>query len=724
MKEQADADLTSHRLGTVRLEPSGPVTAGCVGEWTFRYTVGSYGIDEHGTIKLVQRFASDWEEPQFDNPEGLGFTTVATDGQARLAVSYQRKAHQRPWTKGLVIDIYDGFLAPRDTVTVVLGDQGQGSPGIRAQTFQETAHEFRFLVDPTNAHVVERLPSSPTIPVVAGMPSRLVCILPTDATVGKRVRISVKGEDRWGNPTEPPNSLLLSWEGEGDVAIEEKHLIFRSSGSGHVVASGKDDEAILCCRSNPITAHDSKPRYGRFWGDLHAQTEATVGTGTEREYFTFGRDIACLDFTSHQGNDFQMSDEDWQRLNETVREFHEDGRFVVFPGYEWSANTPAGGDRNVFFREEGWPIIRSKNWQIPETTEDEVTPAHPADVLFRRIRDRIDLDQVLLGSHVGGRYADVRQYFDSQLGPLVEIVSCWGVFEWMLWDALAKGYFVGVMCNSDGHKGRPGAEGPGAGEFGIGNGLTCALAESLTRESVFAALKARRCYGTTGPRIDLSFDICGHPMGSIIQTRQSKLQVRAGVRGTAPLESLSLLQGKEVQETARPKAFAALGKSNRVRVSWSGSRIRGRGRRAVWDGAIRLTGAKVVKATPFAFDSAADGIRKQTDREVVFSSSTTGDRDGIDLFLDQASGGTLEFQSAVGSCGADLAKLGEEKQRFDMGGLDMEVVVERYPEQLTVFSTELETEIQFSGAGATPYLVKAVQEDGHMAWSSPIYVSP
>jgi hypothetical protein len=24
----------------------------------------------------------------------------------------------------------------------------------------------------------------------------------------------------------------------------------------------------------------------------------------------------------------------------------------------------------------------------------------------------------------------------------------------------------------------------------------------------------------------------------------------------------------------------------------------------------------------------------------------------------------------------------------------------------------------------TPYFVKAVQEDGHMAWSSPIYVKP
>ncbi len=722
MKEKAEVDLISRRLGTVTLEPTVPVVAGSVGQWTFTYRVGSYGIDEHGTIKLVQRFASDWEEPQFSRPEDPGYTTVQTDGDAKLGVAYGRKAYQRPWTKGLVIDIYDGYLAPGNTVTIVLGDQRWGSPGIRAQTFQETAHEFRFLVDPTNAHVVKRLPTSPVIPVVAGMPSGLVCILPTYSTVDETVEAFVKGEDQWGNPTQPPEPLSLIWEGEGEVRIEGKHLNFRSPGTGHIVASGRADGKIRFCRSNPITAYKTEPQYGKYWGDLHGQTAATVGTGTEREYFTFGRDVARLDFTSHQGNDFQMNDADWQRLNDTAKEFQEDGKFVVFPGYEWSANTPAGGDRNVFYREEGWPIIRSKHWQIPESAEDEITPAHPADVFFQRVREQIDLDHVLLGSHVGGRYADVRRYFDQDLGPLVEIVSCWGVFEWMLWDALEKGYIVGVMCNSDGHKGRPGAEGPGAGEFGISNGLTCVLAELLNRESIFAALRARRCYGTTGPRIDLSFDIAGHPMGSMIQTERRKLGVRASVVGTAPLESISLMRGREIVETVQPAAFASVGESNRVRVSWRGSRIRGRGRRVVWDGSIRLTDAKILRATPFAFDAATDGIRTKTDRKVAFSSSTTGDTDGIDLKLDQAQKGTLSFQSEAGSCAVDLPKLGREKQRFEMGGLDMEVVVERYPEELTVFAADLETEIETSAAGTTPYLVKAVQEDGHVAWSSPIYV--
>jgi len=33
---------------------------------------------------------------------------------------------------------------------------------------------------------------------------------------------------------------------------------------------------------------------------------------------------------------------------------------------------------------------------------------------------------------VGGRYANLLNYFDQELITLVELMSCWGVFEWML----------------------------------------------------------------------------------------------------------------------------------------------------------------------------------------------------------------------------------------------------------------------------------------------------
>jgi hypothetical protein len=712
-------DLVSERLGTVALEPEGPVVAGTVGQWRLVYTVGSYGFDEGGTIKLSQRFASDWQVPQFDQPDQPAYTTVSTSGAAKLRPYYSEKAHERPWWNCIVIDVYDGCLAPGDTVTLTLGDQGHGSPGIRAQTFQESAHEFRLLVDPTNACVPRPLPTSPRFPIVADAPVALICLVPSQALVGEPVEAFVRGVDRWGNPAPVSGDVAVAWEGTGDVRLEGRRLTFDRPGAGYLLVKA-DGQAG---RSNPITAHAGRPTFSRFWGDLHAQSEATVGTGTEEEYFAFARDQARLDFCSHQGNDFQVTDADWARLNQTIERHHQDGRFVVFPGYEWSGNTSAGGDHNVIYRREGLPILRSSHWQIPATPEDALTPAHPADVLFERLRQHAGPENVVVAAHVGGRYADVRRTFDPALCRLVEVVSCWGVFEWLLWDALEEGHIVGVTCNSDGHKGRPGAEGPGVGEFGIGNGLTCVLAPELTRQAVFEALRERRCYGTTGPRIDLSFEMDGRPMGTVLPWRE-KARVRASVVGTAPLESLGLHRGRALIQEVRPVAFQSLAGSRRVRVSWGGARMRGRGRRATWDGHIGLEGVRLTRLEPFAFDAPTDGIVDQGADRIEFRSRTTGDRDGVDLWLDQAGRGNLFIESPLGSCVVALEQLqgAANRQVFDLGGLGLGICVERYPERLVDLSATLDCEVEPPADRSAPYLVKAVQSDGHMAWSSPIYI--
>jgi hypothetical protein len=705
-------------LGSVSLEPCEPVVAGSVGQWTICYTVGDAGIDEGGTIKLAKRFASDWEKPQFDRPTDSGYTTVVTDGPAKLAVRFAKKAHDRPWMNWcIVIDVYDGSLSPGDMVTIMLGDRSGGSPGIRAQTFIESHHDFRIFADPTNAAVARPVPDSPTIEVVAGEPVELVVIVPTEAVVDEWVRVRSKGQDRWMNPTPIPADAELSWTGAGEVEWDGNAFRVIEPGSGRIVLKA----GRLVAGSNPITATPEAPVLKHFWGDLHAQSDATVGTGTEEEYFRFCRDEAFSDIASHQGNDFQMNDEDWARLNLAVKEFNEPGRFVVLPGYEWSANTPAGGDRNVFYSEDDQPIYRSSHWQIPEVAESSQTPAHPANELFARIREN---GKAILGAHVGGRYADIRKYFDQDICPLVEVLSCWGVFEWLLWDAFEKGYIVGVMANSDGHKGRPGAEGPGAGDFGIAGGLTCVLAEELTREAVFEALKQRRCYGTSGPRIDLRFTVDGQPMGSVINKGGAELDLCARVKGSGDLEGLVLYRGREIVEVVRPKAFADLTATRRIRVTWEGARMRGRGRRIDWSGSLTVTGAKILRAETVAFDSPADGIRKIDESKITFGSRTTGDVDGIDLWLESTTAARITLACEPGTFTADTAELREQRgeQSWELEGLDQRVSIRLYPEESTELELELERKVSATAGGLTPYFVKAIQTDGHAAWSSPIYI--
>ena len=57
------------------------------------------------------------------------------------------------------------------------------------------------------------------------------------------------------------------------------------------------------------------------------------------------------------------------------------------------------------------------------------------------------------------------------------------------------------------------------------------LSEELTREAVFDALAARRCYATTGTRSIVTFTVNGAPMGSAIAptaTRHIEAHVIAG----------------------------------------------------------------------------------------------------------------------------------------------------------------------------------------------------
>lgn len=718
MSQYARADRSGKLLGVVELSPHLPVVAGQMGTWTLIYTVGEYGIDEGGTIKLAHRFASDWQPPQFDQPGESGYTTISTSGNAKLAVRYDRKGHHRPWLKCIVIDVYDGSLAPGDTVTIVLGDTSGGGPGIRAQTFQESAHCFQFFVDPTNACQAQPLPDCPAVPIVPGEAVSLVLTLPSQAKLGEQVGVHLLGQDPWSNPASISMDMKLRWDGTAQAAVSQQSVIPQTPGWGRVIAHWKGNEYA----SNPICISDHHQPYKRWWGDLHAQTDATVGTGTEEEYFLFARDVARLDFASHQGNDFQMTDANWRTLNETVRQFHLDGSFVVFPGYEWSANTTAGGDRNVFYLEEDMPIIRSSPWQVESGQASSLQSHVPVQALFDALHEQVDPDKVLCGSHVGGRYADLSKGFDEKLGPLIEVVSCWGVFEWLLHDAIDQQLVFGVMANSDGHKGRPGAEGPGAGEFGIAGGLTCVLAPELCRQSIFAALRNRQCYGTTGARIFLDFTINNQPMGTMLPRQVHSLQVAAKVIGTAPIERLLLYQGKQLITEVLAPEFASMQNSRRVRLTWQGSRIRGRGRRVSWDGTLSLKDTRIIEAWAHSFDSPGDTVEKTNVHQVAFTSQTTGDIDGIELLLEDSRQGLLEFSSAAGDWQIDLSKLDDQPQVKTFGGIDMFATLMRYPETIRTMELTLETMLPAPSTPYAAYHIKAIQCDGQTAWSSPIFI--
>ena len=211
-------------------------------------------------------------------------------------------------------------------------------------------------------------------------------------------------------------------------------------------------------------------------------------------------------------------------------------------------------------------------------------------------------------------------------------------------------------------------------------------------------------------------------MGSFLEG-QEELVIQASVQGTAPLESLQLFEGRKVIAEVRPSEFQDLASSNLIRISWQGSRERGRQRRVTWDGQVRVEGCEILKAETFSFDVIADGMTKQSKTEISFLSKTTGDRDGLDITLDDASTGSLHFESEAGSTTLDLANLSQENPRleFDYGGVDMKLVIERYPAHVETLKLELRHTLKPVKNKRTVYFVKATQLDGQMAWASPVW---
>ena len=234
------------------------------------------------------------------------------------------------------------------------------------------------------------------------------------------------------------------------------------------------DDGVVAFRTNPMRI-EVAPASRHFWGDLHGQSEETIGTGTAEAYFSFARDYAFVDATGHQGNDFQITGDFWAHLDKLCKQFDEDGKFVAIPGYEWSGNTGLGGDRNIYFPNEGRTIRRSSHALVSDHSDIE-TDCNSAGELFSAFADHGE-DDVVVYAHCGGRYADIELAHDGRFEKAMEIHSSWGTFEWLVQDAFRLG--IGWNCRKFGWpQGPSGCKLSGAALFGAVGGLTCFLKDT------------------------------------------------------------------------------------------------------------------------------------------------------------------------------------------------------------------------------------------------------
>ncbi len=733
-------------MGEAKLDTEGPLECG---EWTslkLTYTAGHFGIDDLGGIKIAIRQASDQMTPQFDNPTAPGYTTITASNGARLKYWSSRNRNIRPWSNTLYIQCLN-FLSEGDTITLKFGDRSQGSPGIRMQTFREDAFEYRVHVDAFSTYDYSVLPSDrqPKIDLVPGPASMHKVVLPTLRFVEDTFAVGVKAEDRWGNPTAKdanlyhlrpsrpvqglPETVSMS-ESKGGV-IRLDGLKVSEPGDLHIDLV--DETGKLVVQSNTLRVVENF-EFRHYWSDMHGQSGETVGTNTAREYFEFGRDKALIDICGHQGNDFQITDTFWKELNELTLEFNEPGRYLAIPGYEWSGNTSVGGDHNVWFRDEERPIYRAQRSLVMDDSTDENT-CIDAKQLFEKLQK----EDALVVAHVGGRYADVSFAHDANLEPSVEVHSSWGTFDWIFEDAYKSGYRVGIVAASDGHKGRIGASYPGSGKFGSMGGLTCHLMPSLDRDSLFTAFRRRRHYATTGCRsfLDVRIEnlenaIVNLPggatekvetahIGDILTCSNNEVDLQFDISGHTGIERVEIRDGLSAFETIQPQ-LEQREAGNRIRIQCEGAEYKGRGRLVNWDVQVQASDTQVQRVEPVNFwnpdhDANLDG------NLISWQNVTTGGVHAVDVWFDQTKKGKLELKSNQTEFSLNLTDVGTEDVLFECGGLRKAVRVTRLPEERLDKKLHQKVRIPLEEGKERCLFLRITFEDGHIAWTSPIYVT-
>ena len=712
--------MRKEELGWAELEPKESVIAGSMCSWMLIYHVGKIGIDDGGSIRIARRSVSDEQNPQFNHPKASGYTKIGSTGKVRLEYFYSNRGHIRPFRRALQVDVRDGSLGQGDEIRILYGDRSQGSPGIRAQTFREEEHIFKVLVDPFGTGKFEEILGSPFITVKGGPADRIDLVAPSQVRINQPFNVTVRCLDSYGNRSDDYSGrvkLSLNEKIMFEDQIIEEDRGTKSLGKIELREIGThrlkiEDDSGRKAESNPISVVKKMPDLKLFWGDMHGQTKQTVGTGTVDEYFSFLRDVAAMDFGGWQGNDFQITNELWEEVQEKTKRYHAPGNFVLFLGYEWSGLTPAGGDHNIYFLNDDEKIHRSNHWLINDKSDEE-TDRYPISELWKEFTGRKD---VMAIPHIGGRYANLN-YFDAERIPLIEVHSHHGTFEWFLDEALKRGLKVGFIAASDDHTCRPGLTGPSEG-FTTKGGYTGVYAKELTRKGLWEAFWARRCYGTTGERVILDFKIGKHHMGEEFSSKDLP-EIKVKVIGTAPLHEVEVKRGTETIH--RHQGVIENKDSNLIKIEWMGARVKSRPKIVDWNGGLYLNKGRILEYHSYSFDYPGQGIKQINNQRIDWDSTTGGDADGIIMKLDAPEDAEITFYSKPKTFSFKPSSVENEPMIIELGEVNKKIKITKIP------STPLPKEAEFTykdeapKKGVNAYWIKVTQSNGALAWSSPIY---
>jgi hypothetical protein len=295
-----------------------------------------------------------------------------------------------------------------------------------------------------------------------------------------------------------------------------------------------------------------------FFGDLHAHSGLSDdATGAPDDFFVAARDLARLDFVALSDHDAFLDQNEWGILTTTAASFDRPGEFVAFSAVEWTHHW----HMNAVFERDDEALCDAVDCGFPPDFYEFYGPRVHAGAAAAHVNHPADLYKV-----------DWLQ-IDDTVTTSVEVWNTGGAgdnepgFGNALW-ALRAGFRLGLVGVSDDHHidERP---------MLLGTGLTGCDVDALTRADLLAALRERRCYATSGERIELDFRVDREPMGAELErSLGASVPATVEVRATATPVTIELLHDGEVVarrrcETALCSLAARVRRASSTRASFS-----------------------------------------------------------------------------------------------------------------------------------------------------------
>jgi hypothetical protein len=208
-------------------------------------------------------------------------------------------------------------------------------------------------------------------------------------------------------------------------------------------------------------------------------------------------------------------------------------------------------------------------------------------------------------------------------------------------------------------------------------------------------------------------------MGDVVQA-DGEVTLAIKAAGSAPIERIVVFNGKQPIATHRGYGGEQLGR--RIRVLFEGAEYRGRGREVFWQGHVRLVGNRFERARAINLFNADKPLRLAADgSRVDLDTVTTGNFCGFDLWLADPQAGEIDILTDVVTTRIRVAEIALEDRIVDAGGLGRRLRLFRLPDEGSAWSMRVEQPVRLQ-PGDNPLYVRLTQEDGHQAWSSPIYL--